>query len=324
LAEGLRALGGVEFRREVVRSLALFGSPDARTAQQWRVFGNLEWRASPDWLLQAGAMQESHSITGDAFAPRLAVNYQLRPNHTLRAVTTKAYRSPTMFDHYGDWHFNDIASGVLIPVQGRSYLAEGTVTTESMVAHEIGYLGRYRDLGLTVDVRAFVEKMDDKIKQTPRVIGSVATFPNYFPFVTRAENIGGPRIKGIEYELVWQAYAGTKVLFNQAHMSKTPGTADDNPDTPRRTGTLAWFQSMPGGLEGALISTFSTPIKWAGGGEQVGSTLRVDLRLGLPFRVGATRGELALTTQSINGSSSLYKAELKQERRTFVTVRLDF
>jgi iron complex outermembrane receptor protein len=325
LGENVRAVGGAEFRREVVRSLALFGSPDARTAQQWRVFGNLEWRASPDWLLQAGAMQESHSITGDAFAPRLAVNYQLRPDHTLRAVTTKAYRSPTVFDHYGDWHFNDIASGALIPVQGRSYLAEGTVSNESMVAHEIGYLGRYRDLGLTVDVRVFVEKMDDKIKQTPRVIGSVATFPNYFPFVTRAENLAGPRFKGVEYELIWQAYAGTKLLFNQAHMSTTQGEAEnDNLETPKRTATLAWFQSLPGGLEATLISTFSTPIKWAGGGEMLGNSRRVDLRLGLPFQVGATRGEVALVTQSINGSSAIYKAELKQERRTFVTVRLDF
>jgi iron complex outermembrane receptor protein len=322
-SDSLRGVGGAELRREAATSPALFATAATQVARQSRVFGNLEWHATPTWVLQGGGMHESHNITGSSFSPRLAVNHHVTPNHTLRAVVTKARKSPTLFDQRGDWQFRDLTSGAIIPVQGRSYLADGTVQAETLRSQELGYLGRFRDWGLTVDVRLFEEKISNRLRQGVRSIGSVATFPNYFPSVLKMVNTPGPTLRGVEYQLDWQPVAGTRVLYNEAHLRKTPGTSEDADDVPRRTSAVMWLQALPGGLEGSLSATFSTPVQWEGGASRVSEARRIDLRLGKPFRSGSLRGEVALVAQSVNGGHEIYEPALKQNRRTFITLRFD-
>jgi hypothetical protein len=51
---------------------------------------------------------------------------------------------------------------------------------------------------------------------------------------------------------------------------------------------------------------------------------RLDLRLGRPFVVGTTRGEVSVTAQAINGGSQVFKLNQRFDRRAFATLRLDF
>jgi iron complex outermembrane receptor protein len=312
LNDSLRGVAGVEYRREAAESFQLFFTTATVAAQQWRLFGNLEWRISQNWLLQVGGMKESHSIVGDSFSPRLAAHYHVLPDHTLRVVSTKAFRAPVLVDLRGDIRIFNSNTGALA---SHSYLARDGLRYEHVRSDELGYFGRVRELGLTLDVRAFMEKVNDRIVWTGT--------PQY------ATNVRGPLIRGYEYSLTWEPRNGTKILFNDVRIGRIPGgITGENQESPVNTSSLSWFQNLPGGFEGTLISSFVSPMQW-NDGSKIGIARRLDVRLGKPFKFGATKGEIAATTQSINGGHFIHKTELapgpwKQDRRAFLTLRLDF
>lgn len=321
LNDAVRAVGGIEYRREAAESRPLFATNDSVSVHQWRFFGNLEWRMSQNWLVQAGAMRESHSIIGNSLSPRLAANYRFLPNHTLRAVSTKAFRAPTIFELRGDRQYRYSTTDAIIPVQGRAYLAVDGLKYEEIRSDELGYLGRFREIGLTVDARAYIEKINQRIKWATRTVG---TFTN----VAYARNERGPLLRGYEYSLIWEPRAGTKLIYNDTRIGRVAGLPTDNQESPANVSSWVWFQDLPGGFEATVISAFSSPLKWDTG-DQIGISRRLDVRLGKPFQMGATKGELAVTTQSINGGHFIHKTTLatgpwKQDRRAFITLRLDF
>ena len=71
----------------------------------WRLFDQLEWRASEHWLFQGGAMFEDTWLTGSSLTPRAAVNYRINPRHGLRPVYSEAIRSPDMFENNVNWSY---------------------------------------------------------------------------------------------------------------------------------------------------------------------------------------------------------------------------
>ena len=84
LADNLRLVSGMNYRYDRADSETYFnGTLDDRI---WRVFGQVEWRASEHWLLQGGAMFEDTRLIGSSLTPRMAVNYLINPRHGLRAV----------------------------------------------------------------------------------------------------------------------------------------------------------------------------------------------------------------------------------------------
>lgn len=315
-APGLRVVGGLEYRHETVESMRLFATGNSISAYQWRFFGNVEWRATSEWLFQAGGLHEYHQSIGNTFSPRLAANYQVLPNHTLRAVSTKAYRAPTLFELRGDRQYLNSLTGTIVPGQGRSYLAADGLAHEEVKSSELGYLGQFRQVDLTVGARSYIEKISKRIIWQARTVG---TFAN----VLYATNRGGPTLRGFEYELKWEPKLGTRVLYNEAHIRHLPGDPSESQESPYRTSMLAWFQDLPGGLEASLISSFSTPFE-AASAEMIGISRRLDLRLGMPFRAGATKGEIALTTQAINGGHFIFQKDVKLDRRAFITLQLEF
>jgi iron complex outermembrane receptor protein len=327
LSENLRAVVGTELLREEIRSRALFATDSSIAVLDWRVFGNLEWRASQQWIFNVGGLQEQHGITGNTFSPRFAVSFHVLPDHTLRAVTTKSYRSPTLLDLRGDRQYIDRATGVIVPLVGRRFLAIEGVKPESIVSDEIGYFGRYRDIGLTVDVRGFVEKIKDRIVHDKRTIGTFpGTFPNVWTNVYMAKNLPGPKLRGFEYELNWTPVDGTRLMYNEAHVRRIaqPSTVIDPGEVANQTSSFTWLQTLPGGLEGSLISQQTSAIDWGGEADPIGVSRRLDVRLAKIFRIGNTRGEFAVTTQSINGGHFIFNKELKLDRRTFATLTFEY
>jgi hypothetical protein len=109
------------------------------------------------------------------------------------------------------------------------------------------------------------------------------------------------------------------------HIRSKPGTfVDEGLEAPYRSNSLTWFQKLAGNVDFTAISTASTPFKWASGGQLINTPRRLDVRLGMPFALGATRGEASVTVQAINGGQQIYKRDQRFDRRAFATLRLDF
>jgi iron complex outermembrane receptor protein len=328
----LRMAWGGEWRYEVLHAPALYFRAGSLSLHQWRAFATLEWRPHEQWLLQASGMHESHSYTGDAFSPRLAANFHLTPDHTLRAGASKSQRTPNFYELRADTRLFNLSPGnpfvpvgAQVPGVGWIFLSSGTVKAETLSSSEIGYLGHFREANLKVDARAFIERMNDRITVEVRNLPNPALPPVPFVGVGDLVNRLGQRLHGFEYQFDWRPLPETRLIFSELQIrSKAGWVATEALTAPERSSSLTWLQKLPGNVDFTAISTTSTPFKWAGSGELINTPRRLDLRLGLPFAVGATRGEVSATVQAVNGGHQIYKMTQRFDRRGFVTLRLDY
>jgi iron complex outermembrane receptor protein len=315
LSDTVRTVWGGEWRYETAKSQSAFHTADTISLHQWRGFGSVEWRPHAQWLLQAGGMYEGHSYTGGAFSPRLTANFHVLPDHTLRAGITKSQRAPTFYELRGDTRFFLLTAPATQVAW--SFYSSGTVKPETLITHELGYLGRFREINLSVDARAFVERMNNRIWFSARPVGWIVP-------VNDAVNRPGPHIHGFEYQLDWRPFETTRLMLAEAHTRIASGDVAEEREAPDRNTTITWMQTLPGAIEFSAISTVTTPFKWAGGGELINTPRRLDIRLAKRISVGATRGEISATVQAINGGSQIYKLNERFDRRAFATLRLDF
>jgi iron complex outermembrane receptor protein len=314
----LRTVVGAEVLREQVRSPPLFSTDASISARQSRLFGGIEWKPATDWVINTGGMWEKHSMAGSTFAPRLAANYHVTPEHTLRAVTTQSFRMPSIYMLRGlatlQANATPPALAALLgfPKTLVQAAATGNVKPESVIANEIGYLGELRNLGLKLDVRAFRERINRR--HWSRSLDMV--------------NFPGPDIHGFEYQFDWKPFDATRIVFSEAQIRVEAGRNDVNnaehSEAPHRTGSVALYQKLPGGFDLSLITYYATPYQWAGTAQVLDGVRQLDARLAYSFRVGATRGELAVMVQSLGGSHMEYLRTQLFGRRAFTSLRLDF
>ncbi|MFA6313713.1 MAG: TonB-dependent receptor [Sterolibacterium sp.] len=287
--KNLRIVWGGELRREVVRSMPLYNQP-SMTTDFTRLFGNLEWRFAPALLLNAGAMAERSTLTGSGLAPRLMLNWHVAPEHTFRIGVSQAYRPPSMFEKGANvrWVVNNI-------LLGESFVARGNVIPERIRAHEIGYLGEFQSLRMSADVRVFKEDVGNFV----RVLNYIDTKPSKPMIAKDFVNADNFSIEGVETQLKFRPWRDTQVIFNRADVridSSDPGIATA---APKHTTTLALFQKFSHGIELSLIRHLASEMSWQKEGNLLQAMDRTDMRLAMPFRIGATEGEIAAVVQNL-------------------------
>lgn len=308
LAPSVRLVWGAEARREEVVSAPAFSTSSSFSQQQFRLFGNLEWRALADLVLNGGGMWERSSISGGWFAPRLAANYHLSAEHTVRAAVSQSFRDPGLYE------LRTKSSLTVFPTAffGTSVVsaASGQVKPEQLISQEIGYLGHFRPLAVTVDLRGYVERINRRI----------------WSFNKDFVNFPGPQNRGFEYQVDWRPWDSTRLMLSEAHMRLVQGRSDQGEglEAPHRTTTWSLFQKLPGGFDLTLLSTSATPWKWSGGGDLIATPRQLDVRLAYAFRLGSTRGETAVTVQAINGGHQEFVRANLFDRRAFASLRLDY
>lgn len=308
LGTGIRLVWGGQLRHEELDAPDIFTTSATQSAEMMRWFGNIEWRPHRAWVVNAGALLERHSIVGSHTAPRLAVNYHVAREHTLRIGTTQAQRIPTLFELRGDWR-----TAVLPGVGVR---ASGGLRPERLVSNEIGYLGEFAALGLRVDVRAFEESGSSIARYFGGAINDVVNKDPY-------------RKRGWEMQMNWQPRAETRILLNHSVIgirSEATGATKqtDELSAPSRASAFMWFESLPLGYEFSLAAYFSKAMTWGGLADLLNPTRRVDLRFGRRFKLGPTRADAALTVQSASGGYQDGSPTRQFPRRAFVSVRLEF
>lgn len=306
-----RVVWGGEFRSEKLSSAALYATDAAYRTDFLRLFGNLEWRATPSVVVNAGAMAEESSVTGETFSPRLMANWHLAPGHTLRAGSSKSYRPPSTYEKFANVRYvwNGIPLGV-------NTLASGNVVPEALVTNELGYLGDFPQWGVSLDVRAYREKINGYIRQKN------ARLPRNYA------NDEDFAIQGWEYQLKWRPWVGAQFILNQAYThidaEYTVSQNGTSFSAPKRSSTLVYFQKFPNGLDLTLSHLDSGTAVLAGDGDDSRQAFtRTDLRLGWPLRWGAHVGEVALTVQNLGQPYADFDQTFAFSRRAFVTLRLD-
>ncbi|MBC3863799.1 TonB-dependent receptor [Undibacterium jejuense] len=116
-----------------------------------RLFSNLEWHVRPDLLLNAGAMLENNSYTGTEFTPRLALNWHITPQHTVRMGYSRATRAPSVYEKVYEeyWRAPD------------QYPNLPELKPEHVKSIDLGYIGKIGKMD--IDFRFFHDDYTDLI-----------------------------------------------------------------------------------------------------------------------------------------------------------------
>lgn len=244
LSDSLRLVSGMNYRYDRADSETYFnGTLDDTT---WRLFGQLEWRASEHWLLQGGAMFEDTRLSGHSLTPRVALNYLITPRHGLRAVYAEAVRSPDMFENNIDWSYRVTGLSPRPNGQdsGRYFVrtrGPGNLDKEHMRSRELGYNGHFADLGLALDVKLFHDDISDMISEPLRNNQYIAT------------NASSARFSGAETQLDWQLGSADRLRLTYAYVDAHASNALDRKLSARNSGSAGWMRDWGRGWSSALF-----------------------------------------------------------------------
>ncbi len=318
-----RGVWGAGYKYEEAVSPPLYYTRDPVSLNEKRLFGSLEWRPNSRWLFNASAFWGDHSRKGSYFMPRLMANFHVLPEHTLRAGVTRSSRMPNLYELASDRRYDTVLG------QLRYDTATGQVDPETLETEELGYFGEFRAARMTLDVRAYRERMYGVIDTRCIVWGCGGLGVDYV-------NYRDLETRGVEFQLRWKPFAGTEVWLNHNDQRfdwtrdrYNPGFVHRQHVPPRRNSTLALFQKLPGNIDLSLIYSTTTEMTWRDLERSLRPIGRTDLRIAYPFRMGSTRAEASLTVQALGGGyvASYPRTNfpsLSFERRAFGTLRLEF
>lgn len=166
-SDTLRTVSGISFRRDQVDSETYFNGRVHNDT--YRLFGNAEWRMTPYLLMNAGGMYEAEDTNDNAFSPRLAFNWLLAPQHSIRLVYSEAVRSPDLLEQEPEYSIRvkNLGDNYLNLNDGRIYVNQTAVSRnlkhEKIASTELGYYGKFSDLNLELDIKVYQDKLTQLI-----------------------------------------------------------------------------------------------------------------------------------------------------------------
>lgn len=328
IAPEMRLAWGAELRRETVQSSLYFDSDDPRQGVLGRVNTNLEWRARPDLLLQGGAMLEHHYYTGFGVSPRLAVNYDLAPEHTLRFNVSQAYRTPTFLEQDGRYIYRS-ATGLPVNIIG---VSPNDLLPERIRSHEIGYVGRYRPWRLQLDAKLFYDKVDDYIGTTPITlpVGAELVSGGNPGSARQALNGGSLELRGGDLQLNWQPTPVFRLSAQYARVFISTSAELDLVDkdvkdsAPRNSFSLLTRYDLGQGWTASAGVYHTGRMTWLGDGDPTPAFTRVDARLARRWNWQGHEVEAAVVGQNLGEDYSEFRKENIFSRRVYGSLSLNW
>lgn len=336
IGEASRLVWGAGHREDRLWSPAVFNTDENIVDRTSRLFGNLEWRPAPRWLLNFGATAERPKSGEMHMAPRFAANYHVTSKHTLRFSVSRAYRMPTPYETFGDLQFREALSGKLIRY---TLQPSPDLDPERLTATEIGYLGRFLERRLTVDLRLFSEQVSDLIerdKDAAAPAGGDSVLGGRV--APRYRNTGKARIRGAELSLIyrpalnkWLGFNYTNLDINSDGLRGTPGDLLQiqlplaTTTVPAQSANLFAHWSLSEGWSASASHSFTGSMNWYATRTRlvVPAYHRTDLRLARRLTLGRSRAELALTLQNIGSRNADFTPEQAVGRRSFLTFSME-
>lgn len=301
IARDLRLAWGAELRRETVQSPLYFDRRKTLQGDLGRINANLEWRVRSDLLLQGGVMLEHHYFTGFDASPRIAVNYDLAPGHTLRFNLSQAYRTPTFLEQDGKYVYRS-TTGLPVDIIG---IARNDLQPERIRSHEIGYVAHYKPWRLQLDTKLFHDVVTNYIGSTSFVLPPGAELISGAGAGSARESVNGGKLvlRGGDIQLGWQPISAFRLSaqFARVLISESSNIVDDDlPDSaPRNSFSLLGRYSLGAGWNTSMGIYHSGRMKWLNDGDVTQAFTRVDVGLARRWKWQGREVEMALVGQNL-------------------------
>jgi len=300
--EDWRLSWGAGARRDTVAGGVLDTSDDLRR-DQVRAFGNLEWRAASNLVINGGLMAEHYSDLGDYLSPRIAANWLLDEQQTLRASAARAYRIPTALERRGEV---EIQTPIFdIPV----LLGETDLDAVRVNSFELGYLRELPRWDGLLDIRLFHFDHDPVIDDVDDENGTLTQLDDVRRFI----EAGDFHVSGVEVQLALRPREGSRVHLAYAYadaggsrletinwFDPADGIPKPNDDkVPRHTLTLMASQALADDWTLSGTYHYVSDMTWMGEGEAVERLKRLDAKLAKRFRSPDGDWVLSLNVQNL-------------------------
>ncbi len=336
-SDSLRAVWGVSVRQERAKSERQLYGLDTVKATPWQVFANLDWRLDRAWLLNAGLTVERHPHGDTLVSPRLALNWTVGPERSVRLSMGQGYRAPTLSETHAREvlrYFGSIPGlyGKIVDIG--TWAVQGLEPELTRFA-EIGYVARYPQQGLVVDTRLFVERHERYIDDRACTVGVDCPFPAPAGYLRppalgadKADyfyNTGSIRTLGGDLTLDWRHPSLGRVRLTHALTCIKAGAGTDR-DTertaPRHASSLLWSLPLPAALQMSLGYYRLGDMMWLNDGDVQPAYARVDVKLARRLGGKGSEDELALTLQNATGTHVEFRKQHTVQRQAFVSLRL--
>ncbi|MEN8178677.1 MAG: TonB-dependent receptor [Pseudomonadota bacterium] len=352
--DSLRLVWGLGFRQDSVEGLWIFHQDETITRDQSRIFGNIEWRMTPDLVTNIGGMLEKFEKKDPLFSPRLALNYHLNEHNTLRASASRAYRMPTLYEDYVNLVV--FLDGPLNDLNTRRIATEN-LEPQKIDSYELGYFGNFPDYDLTLDLRFFYEKLENIIDEyrnldlsnpdrgltDPTALAVLdrlndAIHEGAFTYSNEAE----ARIRGVEVNIHYKPTPADLLFLGYSYLD-TDGTHlaeikdgekrfNDviSENVPDHTFSILGSHRFDNGFQISSAYYFMDDMNWPGEGDEVPSYNRWDIRLAKHFDYVGLDAEVALFLQNAGGDNTDFFEDEETgqinvwERRAFLQAKINF
>jgi len=350
--DDLRIAWGGSLRHDTVDGRYWFSQEEDDLVK--RLFVNVEGQLTERLLINAGAMVESSDIVDTQYSPRLGLNYRLIPNHTVRASVARAYRIPSLFEEH-EFHAYRFNDGELL---FGARFSNGLDDPEEITSYELGYVGHWPRQALTLDMKLYREEIRDIIgKVKDRRDNEFDPFNLTDPppdglelsHAVTTPDVGDLDINGIELALTYRpgpasflalhyAYADPSGVFVSENTlfdvrpSECPQIRDAegfsekcknyNNYVPTQTYGLLGSYAFDSGWEASLGIYGMSAVTWLGDGDAVPSYTRVDGRIARKFKLGESKGDVALVMQNLGGDYQEFRKENVFDTRAYLQFSL--
>ena len=299
---------------------------DRDQASQWsgRLFGNHEWAPADQWLINSGAMLEHREHMGYLFSPRIAVNYLLDSHQVVRMSATRGKRSPSTLDFFQGHDFYSQEGVLLLRDIGsdKTHLRPARVDS-----FDIGYVGKFHDNRILLDIRAFYEKVQDYIGYREAGAAGILNAPVRYRSSNRVWHTRGSELQ-LRYTGEDGFLASLQYAYTSAH-----GDLLANSDSmtferysgylPRHNLSLLAAQRFDSGFELSTMLIHQSATRWLTGNPvEDFSSLR--LRLAKAWRLDSQKLDIALIYKSPLGEHATYYYFNHDEEQLLLSLEFAF
>lgn len=297
--DSLRIVFGGAFQRQLGKGSGYFNSPKFFGSTNTRIFGNVEWKPHPSWILNAGATQETYKGLGNWTLPRLMLNVHITEGHTFRIGANRSNQVPSLIERYGDVRFTMPGLSV------QQYAAKNNqLQPEYVRVREVGYLGIFPRMRSHFDVRVFEEQMSGLL-----TLGFRSDELNSMGLpIFKTINSTGMSNRGVEIQWHWKPIANWHLQWSHTRTQSVNAKPLDSIDwaarTPKNLSNATLTGALSQNIETALIfnawDAYAMPTSVPGVSSYAAkASQRLDARIAQKFQINGLRGETALKLESL-------------------------
>ncbi|WP_273437549.1 TonB-dependent receptor plug domain-containing protein [Sedimenticola selenatireducens] len=319
-----RVVWGLGVRQDQAKGIWTFKRSDWMTRDQYRAFGNFEWRLNDNLLLNLGGMYEKFEQKKGFFSPMAALNLKLDELNTLRLRATSAYRMPTFWEDHAD--LSIVQTGTMIPLV-QLYKTIINLRPEYIESFELGYLGNFQEQGLTLDMKLFHEEVKDIITGV-KDLAAPGQFTSYV-------NNGSFNINGFEIGLRWDPSPRSMLHIGYSSIN-TYGIRLNKINPVEYRYLLGWAPDLTmsvlashqfaNGIKLSSAYYYMDDFTWSGDGDYVDINRRWDIKISKQFELERADGEISLIFQNIGPDNNFqdYRRDNVWTDRVFLQASLNW